>query len=68
MDMKHAKEILEKIEKKKIKVEFLQESDIPSPFSHSLIALGESDVVLMEDRKKLLLELHKKVLEGLKNE
>jgi ATP-dependent Lhr-like helicase len=66
MDIRHAKEILEKIEKKKIKVEFLKESDLPSPFSHSLIALGESDVVLMEDRKKLLLELHKKVLEGLK--
>jgi ATP-dependent Lhr-like helicase len=68
MDIKHAKEILERIENKKIKVEFLQESNIPSPFSHSLIALGESDVVLMEDRKKLLLELHKKVLERLKNE
>jgi ATP-dependent Lhr-like helicase len=66
MDIKHAKEILEKIEKKKIKVEFLPESNFPSPFSHSLIVLGESDVVLMEDRKKLLLELHKKVLEGLK--
>jgi len=66
MDIKHAKEILENIEKKKIKVEFLPESNLPSPFSHSLIVLGESDVVLMEDRKKLLLELHKKVLEGLK--
>jgi ATP-dependent Lhr-like helicase len=63
MDIHHAKEILEKIEKGKIKVEFLPESDIPSPFSHSLIVLGESDVVLMEDRKRLLLELYKKVLE-----
>ncbi|MEM5867105.1 MAG: ATP-dependent helicase [Candidatus Aenigmatarchaeota archaeon] len=63
MDVEHAKEILKKIEEGKIKLEFLGESDVPSPFSHSLIALGESDVVLMEDRKKLLLELHKKVLE-----
>ncbi|MEM5870141.1 MAG: ATP-dependent helicase [Candidatus Aenigmatarchaeota archaeon] len=66
MDIKHAKEILEKIEKGKIKLEFLPESDLPSPFAHSLIVLGESDVVLMEDRKKLLLELHKKVLERVK--
>ena len=66
MDINHAKDVLEKIEKKKIKVIFLKESDLPSPFSHSLIALGESDVVLMEDRKKLLIDLHKKILERLK--
>ncbi|MEM5829661.1 MAG: ATP-dependent helicase [Candidatus Aenigmatarchaeota archaeon] len=63
MDIEHAKEILKKIEEGEIKFEFLPKSDLPSPFSHSLIVLGESDVVLMEDRKKLLLELHKKVLE-----
>ncbi|MEM5805450.1 MAG: DEAD/DEAH box helicase [Candidatus Aenigmatarchaeota archaeon] len=63
MDIEHAKEILKEIEEGKIKLEFLEECDLPSPFSHSLIALGESDVVLMEDRKKILLELHKKVLE-----
>jgi ATP-dependent Lhr-like helicase len=66
MDIRHAKEILEKIENKKIKVIFLKESDLPSPFSHSLIVLGESDIVLMEDRKKLLIKLHKKILERLK--
>jgi ATP-dependent Lhr-like helicase len=63
MDIKHAKQVLEEIEKGRIKYEFLPESNVPSPFSHTLIALGESDVVLMEDRKRLLLELHKKVME-----
>jgi ATP-dependent Lhr-like helicase len=63
MDLKHAKQVLEKIEKGEMKYEFLPESNIPSPFSHNLIVLGESDVVLMEDRKRLLLELHKKVIE-----
>jgi ATP-dependent Lhr-like helicase len=63
MDLERAKWVLEQVEKGKIKYEFLPESNVPSPFSHTLIALGESDVVLMEDRKKLLLELHKKVME-----
>jgi ATP-dependent Lhr-like helicase len=68
MDIERAKWVLEQIEKGKIKYEFLPESNVPSPFSHNLIALGESDVVLMEDRKKLLLELHKKVMEKVKSE
>jgi ATP-dependent Lhr-like helicase len=63
MDIERAKYVLKQIEKGKIKYEFLPESNVPSPFAHNLIALGESDVVLMEDRKKLLLELHKKVME-----
>ena len=63
MDVEHARWLLEQIEKWKIKYEFLPESNVPSPFAHNLIALGETDVVLMEDRKRLLLELHKKVME-----
>jgi ATP-dependent Lhr-like helicase len=63
MDVEHARWLLEQIEKGKIKYEFLPESNVPSPFAHNLIALGETDVVLMEDRKRLLLELHKKVME-----
>jgi len=63
MDIEHARWLLEQIEKGKIKYEFLPESNVPSPFAHNLIALGETDVVLMEDRKRLLLELHKKVME-----
>jgi ATP-dependent Lhr-like helicase len=35
--------------------------DAPSPFAHNLFVISESDVVLMEDRKKLLLKLHEKV-------
>ncbi|MEM5875423.1 MAG: ATP-dependent helicase [Candidatus Aenigmatarchaeota archaeon] len=66
MDVKNSKKILEDIEKGKIKLEFLPILDVPSPFAHNLFALSESDVVLMEDRKKLLLELHKKIEERLK--
>ena len=66
MDVKNAKEILRKIEKKEIKVEIIN-TDVPSPFAHNLFVLSESDVVLMEDRRKLLLELHKKIAERIKN-
>lgn len=66
MDVECAIWLLEQVEKGRIKYEFLPESNVPSPFAHNLIALGESDVVLMEDRKKLLLELHKKVMKKVK--
>jgi ATP-dependent Lhr-like helicase len=66
MDVKNSKEILRKIENKEIKVEIIN-TDVPSPFAHNLFVLSESDVVLMEDRRKLLLELHKKIVEKIKN-
>ncbi len=66
MDVKHAKEILEGVEKGRIKFEILPKTKVPSPFSHNLIAISESDVVLMEDKKKLLVELHRKLMEELK--
>jgi ATP-dependent Lhr-like helicase len=64
MDLENAKKILNKIEKNKIKIEIIN-VDIPSPFAHNLFVLSESDVVLMEDRRKLLLQLHEKILEKL---
>ena len=65
MDIKNSEKILEEIEKGKIKFEFLPPLDIPSPFAHNLFVINESDVVLMEDRKKLLLKLHKKIIKKL---
>ena len=62
MDVQHAKEILKKVEKGEYSYEFLPQSHVPSPFAHNLFVISESDVVLMEDRKRLLLELHEKVL------
>ncbi len=34
----------------------------PSPFAFNMYLLGEEDVVLMEDRRKVLKELHEKVM------
>jgi ATP-dependent Lhr-like helicase len=65
MDVENAKMIIEKIEKGEIKYEFLPLLDLPSPFAHNLFAISESDVVLMEDRKKLLLRLHEKIVKKL---
>jgi ATP-dependent Lhr-like helicase len=65
MDFGNAKKIIEKIERGEIKYEFLPLLDTPSPFAHNLFAISESDVVLMEDRKKLLLKLHEKIVKKL---
>ncbi len=65
MDFENAKKIIEKIEKGEIEFEFLPLTDVPSPFAHNLFVISESDVVLMEDRKKLLLKLHQKIVKKL---
>ena len=37
-------------------------TDVPSPFAHNLIVLGEADIILMGDRKQRLLELYNAVM------
>lgn len=66
MDVNSAKKVLKWIEEGKIKIKFTGPSDLPSPFSHHIIAIGYQDIVLMEDRKKLLMSLHQRVLARLK--
>ena len=62
MDIKNAVYILQQIESGAMKVSTLKYSGTPSPFAHSIILSGFSDIVLMEDRTALLKELHRKVL------
>ncbi len=67
MDLTHAKEVLEKMEKGEISVDYLYSDYAPSPFAHNIIAYGYSDVVLMEDKRKLIARLQdmvRKVLEA----
>lgn len=68
MDIEHAEEVLKKIELREMIVEFITSSDVPCPFSHNLIVQGYSDVVLMEDRRRILNMLYSKVLSKMKNE
>ena len=62
MDIKNAKYVVEMIESGKMGVKVLPFTGTPSPFAHSIILSGFSDIVLMEDKSALLRELHRKVL------
>ncbi len=61
MDVKNAEEVLKKIREGEVEV-IIVKSEAPSPFSHNIIAQGYSDVVLMEDRRKLIQKLYEKLL------
>ena len=65
MDLQHAKEVLNLIRRGELKIEIIKSFEVPSPFAHSIVAYGYSDVVLMEDRRKLLAKLHDLVLRAL---
>ena len=63
MDIKHAKEVLRKMEAGEIEVRIITGKPVPSPFAHNIVLQGYSDVVLMEDRRALLRKLYERVLE-----
>ncbi|MCX8172410.1 MAG: ATP-dependent helicase, partial [Archaeoglobaceae archaeon] len=60
MDIKNALDYLSKVGKE-IEIRIVR-TPYPSPFAFNLFVLGEEDVVLMEDRRKVLKELHEKVM------
>ena len=62
MDIKNARLVLEMVESGEMRVDTILFTGTPSPFAHSAILSGFSDIVLMEDRSALLRELHRKVL------
>ena len=62
MDIKNARYVLDRIGSGDMEVSVLPYNGTPSPFAHSIILSGFSDIVLMEDRTALLKELHRKVL------
>ena len=62
MDVKMAEKVLRDIEEGRRRFVICPTSDLPSPFTHSLILSGYSDLVLMEDRKELLRRLYDEVL------
>ncbi|MCW1299059.1 MAG: hypothetical protein QXD02_01895, partial [Candidatus Parvarchaeum sp.] len=65
MDMSNASKILKEIKTKSIKYSIIDTS-VPSPFSHSLVTMGESDVVSIKNKKEYVRRLHKLVLEKIK--
>ncbi len=62
MDLRHARDVLSRIESGEILVKVSDFSNLPSPFAHNVVLQGISDLVLMEDRSALLRELHRQVL------
>jgi len=67
MDVKHAMEVLKRIEDGDIKVVKVR-VPVPSPFAHNIVLIGLSDVVLMEDRKEVLKRLHEQVMKRIRGE
>ncbi len=70
MDYMHIDEairVLEAVQRGEIKVEIIGPLDVPTPFAHSIVVHGYTDVVLMEDMRRLLARLHDLVLEKLKS-
>ena len=62
MDIKNAVQVLDLLDSGGMGLRTIPFSGTPSPFAHSAILSGFSDIVLMEDRSALLRELHRKVL------
>lgn len=63
MDLRNARHVMEMMETGAMGIRTIHFSGTPSPFAHTIILTGFSDIVLMEDRSALLKELHRKVLE-----
>ncbi|MFA4719369.1 ATP-dependent helicase [Pyrococcus kukulkanii] len=61
MDVENAELFLRWIRDGKIRV-IIREHEYPSPFAFNLEVVGASDVVLMEDRRELIKQLHQKIM------
>jgi len=61
MDVSNAESILKSIEVGDIKLHIVRVDGPPSPFAHNIVTHGYSDIILMEDRRKLLLKLYEEV-------
>lgn len=62
MDIKNAKFVLENIRSNKWKFVFIDNLEIPSPFAHNLLLLGDSDIVMMESKREMLKILHRQIM------
>lgn len=67
LDIERAKLVISWIKEEKVRI-IKTESEVPSPFAHNLIVLGEADIVRMGDRKQRLLELYNAVMRRIENE
>ncbi len=61
MDIKNAKNVLNMIEEKKIKIVY-KETTIPSPFAFNIVSQGYSDILRIEDKMEFLKRMHEMIL------
>ncbi|MCE4625169.1 MAG: ATP-dependent helicase [Desulfurococcales archaeon] len=66
MDIIHLQEVVDAIRRGEVEVRVVGPLEVPSPMAHHIVARSYSDVVLMEDRRRLLSLLHQKIMEVLK--
>ncbi len=67
MHISATKKVLEWIHTGEVELKLFGPTSIPSPFSHNIVVQGYSDIVLMEDRKKMLQRLHELVVKAIKS-
>ncbi|MEM4831480.1 MAG: ATP-dependent helicase, partial [Sulfolobales archaeon] len=65
MDVESAERILSSIKSGSITLRCVRVEGPPSPFAHTIVTHGYSDIVLMEDRRRMLLKLYEEVLKRL---
>jgi ATP-dependent Lhr-like helicase len=65
MDLPRAKLVLAAIKNAEIGYKFIA-TKVPSPFSHMMVTLGESDVILMKDRHAHIRKLHRMVIKEIR--
>lgn len=61
MDIENAGLFLKWVREGEVKLAF-EQNTLPSPFAFNLEVIGASDVVLMEDRRELIKQLHRKIM------
>ncbi len=62
MDIDHASQIIKNIKSGKMSYKII-ETEVPSPFSHNLITIGEMDIVSIKNKKEYIRKLHRLVME-----
>ena len=67
MDVEKAELFLSWVREGKVNV-VIEKKEVPSPFAFNLEAIGASDVVLMEDRRELIKQLHRKIMAMIEGE
>jgi ATP-dependent Lhr-like helicase len=63
MDLENAKHFVQRVERGEVHVLVTRNGRLPSPFAFNLVAVGSTDVVMMEDRKLMIRTMHRRVMD-----